>query len=69
VAAIAVVVVDLSALGLLWVEPEFRVGLAPFDVATGNTQHEKSYGDAETRKKAIERHVIRGWRCQRPRQE
>jgi hypothetical protein len=59
-AAVAIVVVELSACGLLRVEAEFGVGFAALDIATG--EHEKpkyQHGDTEGRKNEERRNQFR----------
>jgi hypothetical protein len=53
VAAVAIVVVESSAFGLLRVEAEFGVGFAALDIAAGESHREYYHGDTKARRKPI----------------
>ena len=60
-AAVAIVVVELAAVGLLRVEAEFGVGLAALDIAAGERKKRKDHhGDTEVRRKTFRKFMMIG---------
>ena len=54
-AAVAIVVVEFSAFGLLRVEAEFGVGLAALDIAAGERENRQDHhGDTEGRRNPVQ---------------